>query len=43
LERLPAELVTFSPIVPYPVQISASLIELAAAVDRRTGLAEIKR
>jgi nicotinate phosphoribosyltransferase len=43
LERLPAELATFSPIVPYPVQISASLIELAAAVDRRTGLAEIKR
>jgi nicotinate phosphoribosyltransferase len=43
LERLPAELGTFSPIVPYPVQVSASLIELAAAVDRRTGLAEIKR
>lgn len=38
LERLPAELATLNPIVPYPVEVSASLVQLAAAVDQRTGL-----
>ena len=38
LGRLPAELKEISPLVPYPVQVSASLEQLAAVTDQRTGL-----
>ena len=31
-----------SPLVPYPVQISASLEQLAAVTDQRTGLPELQ-
>ena len=40
--RLPAELKEISPLVPYPVQISASLEQLAAVTDQRTGLPELQ-
>lgn len=42
LERLPAELRAFSPPVPYPVEVSGSLEELAAVADRRMGLPEVQ-
>jgi len=42
LGRLPAELKEISPLVPYPVQISASLEQLAAVTDQRTGLPELQ-
>jgi len=38
LGRLPAELKEISPLIPYPVQVSASLEQLAAVTDQRTGL-----
>jgi len=43
LERLPAELRELSPMVPYPVQVSASLEQLAAVTDRRMSLPELQR
>jgi len=43
LERLPAELRELSPMVPYPVQVSASLEQLAAVTDRRMSLPELRR
>ena len=42
LERLPVELTTNQPLVPYPVQVSNVLEQLAAATDRRLSLAEAK-
>jgi nicotinate phosphoribosyltransferase len=41
LERLPTELRALSPLVPYPVEVSGSLEELAAVADRRMGLPEV--
>jgi nicotinate phosphoribosyltransferase len=41
LEQLPMELRAIGSLVPYPVEVSASLKELAAAADRRMGL-EVK-
>jgi nicotinate phosphoribosyltransferase len=41
LGRLPAQLKEISPLVPYPVQVSASLEQLAAVTDQRTGLPEL--
>ena len=42
LERLPAELREISPLVPYPVQVSASLEHLAVVADERMGLPEFQ-
>ena len=42
LGRLPAQLKEISPLVPYPVQVSASLEQLAAVTDQRTGLPELQ-
>ena len=42
LERLPPELRGLSPLVPYPVEVSGSLEELAAVADRRMGLPEVQ-
>ena len=42
LERLPVELTTNQPLVPYPVQVSNVLEQLAAATDRRLSLTEAK-
>ena len=43
LERLPAELREISPLVPYPVQVSPSLEQLAVVADERMGLQELQR
>ena len=42
LERLPAELREISPLAPYPVQVSASLEQLAVVADERMGLPELQ-
>lgn len=42
LERLPAELREISALVPYPVQVSASLEQLAVMADKRMGLPELQ-
>jgi nicotinate phosphoribosyltransferase len=42
LGRLPAEPGDGGPLLPYPVEVAASLRELAAVADRRTGLPEVK-
>lgn len=42
LERLPADLRAIGLLVPYPVQVSASLEQLAAVADRRMGLPEVR-
>ena len=42
LERLPTELRAVGPLVPYPVEVAASLEELAAVADRMTGPAEVQ-
>ena len=42
LERLPAELRAFSPLMTYPVEVSGSLEELAVVADRRMGLPEVQ-
>lgn len=42
LGRLPAEPGDAGPLVPYPVEVAASLRELATAADRRIGLPEVK-
>jgi nicotinate phosphoribosyltransferase len=42
LEQLPLELATNQPLVPYPVQVSNVLEQLAAAADRRLSLMEAK-
>lgn len=42
LGRLPAEPGDAGPLVPYPVEVAASLRELATVADRRTGLREVK-
>ncbi|QHO75581.1 nicotinate phosphoribosyltransferase [Bradyrhizobium sp. CCBAU 051011] len=42
LERLPTELRGVGPLVPYPVEVAASLEELAAVADRMTGPAEVQ-
>jgi nicotinate phosphoribosyltransferase len=42
LERLPTELRAIGPLVPYPVEISASLEQLAMVADRRMGLPEVQ-
>lgn len=42
LERLPAELREISALVPYPVQVSASLEQLAVMADKRIGLPELQ-
>lgn len=43
LERLPAELREISPLASYPVQVSASLEQLAVVADERMGLPESRR
>jgi nicotinate phosphoribosyltransferase len=42
LERLPAELREISPLEPYPVEVSASLEQLAVMADERMGLPELQ-
>jgi nicotinate phosphoribosyltransferase len=42
LERLPPELRAVGPLVPYPVEVAASLEDLAAVADRRTGPPEVQ-
>jgi nicotinate phosphoribosyltransferase len=42
LERLPAALGAIGSLVPYPVQVAASLEQLAAAADSRMGLGEVR-
>jgi nicotinate phosphoribosyltransferase len=42
LERLPTELRAIGPLVPYPVEVSASLEQLAVVADRRIGLPEVQ-
>lgn len=42
LERLPTELRAIGPLVPYPVEVSASLEQLAVVADRRMGLPEVQ-
>jgi nicotinate phosphoribosyltransferase len=42
LERLPTELRGIRPLVPYSVEISASLEQLAMVADRRMGLPEVQ-
>ena len=42
LERLPTELRAIGPLVPYPVEIAASLEQLAVVADRRMGLPEVQ-
>jgi nicotinate phosphoribosyltransferase len=42
LQRLPTELRAIGSLVPYPVEVSASLQQLAIVADRRMGLAEVQ-
>jgi nicotinate phosphoribosyltransferase len=43
LERLPMELRALEPLLVYPVEVSASLVQMAAAVDWRIGSRELRQ